>query len=326
MVGIATTVTGLRAQVDAPNGSGKVTPAIKSPAKEAGESSGVVRTAMKNVEYHLTDRVVVHIGDLNGKLVTKPGETVVFDDKNSFAIEADFADIRIGMTALTNDLNDYIFARADAPLKNLVASVKTDKHGDELMIKGLLVSKGGVPFETAGTLSVTPEGWIRVSTHSVKALKLPIHGLMEMLGLDTANLVNTNKVEGVKIDKDDLLIDPQHILPPPEFKGKLTGVKIDNGEIALTFGDKKAGKPMSSLCGGRNYISFQGGTVKFGSLTMSNALLELVDADPQDSYDFALAHYVDQLSAGYVKSLKSGALCAHTPDLNKIKTAASGKK
>lgn len=323
---IATAVTGLRAQGEKPNGNGTVAPATKSSTRESGENGGVVRTTMKNVEYHLTDRIIVHIGDLNGELVAKPGEIPVFDDKNSFGIEADFADIRLSMTALTNDLNDYVFARADAPLKNLVASVKSDKHGDELLIKGLLVSKGGVPFETAGTLSVTPEGWIRVTTHSVKAIKLPIHGLMEMLGLDTANLVNTNKVEGVKIDKDDLLLDPEKFLPPPAFKGKLTSINIDNGEIALTFGSRKAARPLHSLCGGKNYISFQGGTVKFGRLTMTNTLLELVDADPQDSYDFALAHYADQLAGGYVKSLHSGALCAHTPDLNKLKSVAGGKK
>ena len=319
-------MTGLHAQGEKTTGGGKEAASEKVSVKESGESGGVTRTRMRNVEYHITDRIIVHIGELNGRLITKPGEIPVFDDKNSFGIEADSADIRLNMTALSNDLNDYIFARADAPLKKLVASVKSDKHGDELVIKGLLVSKGGVPFETTGTLSVTPEGWIRVTTHSVKALKLPIHGFMEMLGLDTANLVNTNKVDGVKIDKDDLLLDPDKLLPPPAFKGRLSAIKIDNGEIALTFG-KKAEKPIASVCGGKNFISFQGGTVKFGRLTMTNAMLELVDADPQDSYDFALAHYVEQLAAGYVKSLKSGAMCAHTPDFNKINIATPvGKK
>jgi hypothetical protein len=67
---------------------------------------------------------------------------------------------------------------------------------------------------------------------------------------------------------------------------------------------------------------FQGGTIKFGKLTMTNSMLELVDADPQDPYDFALEHYAQQLVAGYSKSTRAGGLCVHTPDLNKIKTIA----
>ena len=100
---------------------------------------------MRNVQYHLTDRIIVHITTLDGKLTSKPGQIPVFDDKNSFALTVDTATIQLSMTALTNDLNDFVFAKPDAPIKHLTAS--TD--GDQLVLKGLLVSKGGVPFETS---------------------------------------------------------------------------------------------------------------------------------------------------------------------------------
>jgi hypothetical protein len=329
MFGVAVAVTVARSQSDKPAEVVKTPQTEKPVVAPVNENGGVVRTAMKNVDYHLSDHIIVHIGELSGKLLTKPGEIPTFDDKNSFGMEVDSATIRISMTALTNDLNEFVFAKADAPLKKLDASVKSDKKGNELVIKGLLVSKGGVPFETSGTLSLTPEGWIRVSTHSVKVLKLPVHGLMEMVGLETANLVNTNKVEGVKIDKDDLLLDPEKLLPPPTIRGRLSSIQIDSGEIALAFGGKQpADKVLASTCGGKNYILFRGGTIKFGRLTMTNSLLELLDADPQDSYDFALEHYTEQLVAGYSKSTKAGGLCVHTPDLNKLKSsnASGGKK
>src|ERR1700682_1108553 len=316
-------VTVLRAQAEKPTEVAKAPQTEKLSATQASENGAVVRTAMRNVDYHLTDHIVVHVGELSGKLVTKSGEIPVFDDKNSFGIEVDSATIRIGMTSLTNDLNEFVFAKLDSPVKKLTASVKHDKNGNQLVIKGSLMSKGGISFESAGTLSITAEGWIRVTTLSVKAMRMQVHGLMDLLGLETANLVNTDKQQGVKIDKNDLLLDPEKILPPPAFKGKLTSIKIDDGEIALTFGGKKeAEKPLASSCGGKNYILFQGGTVKFGKLTMTNSMLELVDADPQDPYDFALEHYAQQLVAGYSKSTKAGGLCVHTPDLNKIKTIA----
>ena len=69
---------------------------------------------------------------------------------------------------------------------------------------------------------------IRVHTTKVNALHLPVKGLMDMLGLDTEKLLDTKKVPGVSVDKDDLILDPQYILPPPQLQGHLTSIKIVN--------------------------------------------------------------------------------------------------
>lgn len=293
------------------------TPAKQAPAAASGNGGTVVRAAMRNVEYHLTDRITIHIVSLDGKLTPKPGQIPVFDDKSSFGLDVDSATIILGLTALTNDLNDYVFARPDAPLKHLNASAQDD----QLVIKGLLVSKGGVPFETSGTVSVTPEGMIRVHTTKVKALKLPVKGLMDLLGLDTEKLLNTKKVEGVSVDKDDLILDPEKILPPPELHGHLTALKIENGEIHLTFGPENgqaAATPVPETCPAKNYLHFRGGSVRFGRLTMADTDLELLDSTPADPFDFAMDHYNDQLVAGYSKMTQSGGLCVHMPDYNKL--------
>jgi hypothetical protein len=290
-----------------------------SASATAGNDSGaVVRATMQNVEYHLTDRIIVHIVMLNGQLTPKPGQIPVFDDKTSFGLTVDSANITLSMVALTNDLNDFVFAKPDAPLKSLTATTE----GNQLVMKGLLVSKGGIPFETSGTMSVTPEGMIRVHTTKVKALKLPVKGMMNLLGLDTEKLLNTDKVKGVSVDKDDLILDPEAILPPPQLHGHLTNLKIENGEIHLTFGlenGKIPAAPANESCGAKNYLHFRGGSVRFGRLTMNDTDLELMDATSGDSFDFALDHYNEQLVAGYAKVTKSGGLCVHMPDYNKIK-------
>jgi hypothetical protein len=280
---------------------------------------------MKNVDFHLTDTIIVHISALNGKLTPKPGQIPVFDDKESFGLDVDSANITVSMTALTNDLNEYVFAKANAPLKKLNVTTK----GKELVVKGLLVSKGGVPFETSGTLAVTPEGMIRVHTTKVKALKLPVKGLMDLLGVDTADVLNTKKVEGVTVDKDDLILDPGKILPPPEMKGHLASVDVENQAIVLEFKSpeqSEAQTAVTSSCGGRNYLAFKGGSVRFGKLTMSDTDLELIDSDPADPFDFAIDHYKDQLVAGYEKMTRKGGLCVHMPDYNKIRPTSKPKQ
>ena len=70
---------------------------------------------MKNVQYHLTDKIIVHITILNGKLIPKPGEIVVFDNKQSFTIAVDSAKVSMTPASLTNDMNDFVFAKPDAP-------------------------------------------------------------------------------------------------------------------------------------------------------------------------------------------------------------------
>jgi hypothetical protein len=309
------------AQSGAPATNGGTSPA----APTADDSAAVVRASMQNVEYHLTDSIIVDINSLNGRLTPNPGKIPVFDDKNSFGLAVDSANITLSMTALTNDLNDHVFAKPDAPLKHLNATTE----GDQLVIKGLLISKGGIPFQTSGTMSVTPEGMIRVHTTKVKALKLPVKGLMDMLGLDTEKLLNTNKVEGVSVDKDDLILDPEKILPPPQLQGRLTSLKIENGKIHLTFGPengKAAPATIAESCGARNYLHFKGGSVRFGKLTMSDTDLELMDVTPADPFDFAIDHYNEQLIAGYSKMTPSGGLCVHMPDYSKLKKTATVEK
>jgi hypothetical protein len=299
-------------------GAGQSTSAPGKNQSENTAANAVTRAAIKNVDFHLTDRIVVHIDTLSGTMVpSKQGQIPVFDDKQSFVFKVDTANITLSTAALSNDLNDYVFAKPGAPLKDLSASIK----GDQLIVKGLLVSKGGVPFESAGTVSVTPDGQVRVHTAKVKAVGIPVKGLMDLLGIDTSNLLSTKKVEGVSVDKDDLILDPELILPPPQIRGTLVSIELKNGAIDLKFdaGRKGPDQPdIATSCGGRNFVAIKGGTLRFGKLTMNDADIEIVDSQPADPFDFSLDHYVQQLAAGYAKITMKGGLCAHVPDFNKL--------
>ena len=112
-----------------------------------------VKMRIRNVDFHFSDRIVVHISTLDGKLAPNGSAMPVFDDKQSFALDVDSAEITVTTAALANDLNDYVFAAPGAPVKAL--KVSTD--GNDLVLKGLLVSKGAIPFETVGTTVLSTE-------------------------------------------------------------------------------------------------------------------------------------------------------------------------
>src|ERR1051326_8040488 len=95
----------------------------------------------------------------------------------------------INIAALSSALNDYAFAAKDAPIKGVRVSIDRDK----IRIHGRLHSKGDVPFESEGSLSVTPDGNIRVHTEKVKAAHLPVKGLMDLLGETIAKLIDRSE-------------------------------------------------------------------------------------------------------------------------------------
>jgi len=284
----------------------------------ASYKSHTVQVQMRNVMYHFSDDIAVHIRSLNGRLLPVKGEVPVFDDKDSFNIEIAFATIAIAPESLANVLNSYVFAGRDAPLKNL--SVRADSSG-HLKIKGKLHNKGDVPFETEGTLSATPEGKILLHAEKIKALHLPVKGLMDLLGIDLADLIKTGKVHGIEVQKDDLLLDPEKLLPPPHVVGRVTEVQIRAGQIVQIFGEAK--KAPDWQLSAANYMAYRGNQLRFGKLTMSDTDLVLIDLDPKDAFDFHLDHYKEQLVAGYTKETPSFGLRVFMRDYNKLRSRKS---
>jgi hypothetical protein len=65
-------------------------------------------------------------------------------------------------------------------------------------------------------------------------------------------------------------------------------------------------------------MAYRGGILRFGKLTMTDADMQLIDADPSDPFEFFPAHYNDQLVAGYSKTTATGGLRVYIPDYNKI--------
>jgi hypothetical protein len=290
----------------------KPTPAQFS--KENGERpDAAVRTQMCNVNFHFTDNVAVQIKSLNGALVPiGDHEFPIMEDKDSFKIHIDSAEVSISPADLSNDLNSYVFARPNTPLMGISISIA---HG-QLHIKGKLHDKGDIPFETIGTLSATPDGKVRLHAEKVKALHVPVKGLMDAFGVEINDLIKNGKVPGVHAEENDLILDLELILPPPHLQGRVTSVRIVGNAIAETFGNSEK-KPMERLRKG-NYMSYQGNRLRFGKLTMNDTDLMLVDLDPKDPLDFYLDHYKDQVAAGYTKISTGFQLRAYVKDFEKL--------
>jgi hypothetical protein len=274
-----------------------------------------VATRMRHLLLHLGRGVDLRVDDLSGRLVSRTAGPPVFDDVNSYVVELDAA--RVGMTAesLTNLMNGYVFAGKDAPISDLRITIE----GNELKQTGKLRKGIAVPFTMRGSIAATADGKIRIHPTSIKAAGFLSKRVLDFFGLELERLVKTTSTPAVTIDGDDLLLDPERLLPPPAIRGRLTKVWIENGVVIEQFGtgtSRTAIAPPDRRF--TNYMYYRGGRLRFGKLTMDDTDLLLVDADPKDPFDFSPAGYERQLVAGYSKNTPAHGLIVHMPDFNDL--------
>ncbi len=251
-------------------------PAAATPASMTTPSNGHgVKTEMRNVMFHLTDDAAANVEFLSGELwPTGKNEMPVFDDKTSFEVHVAEGRISITPEAMASILNSHVFAGDDSPFKYI--SISIDK--DRLLIKGRLRGKREIPFETSAILTASGDGRIRVSTEKLKALHVPVKGMMDKLGIDLARLVSTSKIPGMVTDKNDVLMDLGELLPAPHIKGKVSAVLIGDNSIITIFGD---GARPAAANDAVSYMNFQGNPVRLGKLTMENADLTVLNVDSE---------------------------------------------
>jgi len=299
------------------------------PPTQAGTNSVAVKADFRNVMFHLTPDAAAHLETVSGELwPVGKYEMPVFDDKASFELHVANGTISITLDALAKIMNEHVFARTDAPMKDISIQIKEDR----LVIKGKLHSKGDLPFETAGEMSVNTDGRLRLRTEKVKALKLPVQKVMALFGIELANLINTNKIPGMDTDKNDLILDLGGLLPPPHIRGRIASARLERSAIVVVYGD--GGKQSAAAAGAGergdaspagNYMVFRGHRVKFGKLTMEDTDLRVIDLDPKDPLDWEQDRYQDQLVAGYSKSTDKFGLRAYVKDIAKLPKRPAGK-
>jgi hypothetical protein len=269
-----------------------------------------VQVQMRNIALHVDASTILNVRRLRGQLIsTKTGAPPVFDDKNSFTVKIDSAEIAIGVNSLSQLMNGYVFNYKGAPLEKLQVTTE----GTNLRIKGTLKKGVSVPFTIVSSARVDPDGSLRLHPQSIKTLGIPSKGLLDFIGLDLQKVIKVNADRGVRIDGDDFILRPNALLPPPRIDGHLQAVRIEPGTVVQVFGPGTA-KALAPPEPNTNYMYYRGGILRFGKLTMTDTDMELIDQHPQDPFDFFQDRYEEQLVAGYSKNTRAHGLKVYMPD------------
>lgn len=281
----------------------------------ANGSSQPVQVQMRNVELHIDEGTVVAVRRLRGELVsTRAGQPPVFDDKTSFRVRVDSAEIAIGMASLSNLLNRYTFAYDGSPLANL--NVTTD--AGRLKITGRLRKGVSVPFAVMAEPVVDPDGALRLKTVSARAFGVVPKGLLSFLGIELADMVHVTNRPGVGIDRDDFVLNAEGLVPPPRIEGRLAQVRVEQNRLVEVFGPGHSAA-LNPPDPSANYMYYRGGVLRFGKLTMTDADMELIDQNSEDPFDFFQDKYAEQLVAGYSKNTESKGLKVFMPDYHRLR-------
>jgi len=279
---------------------------------------------MRNVDFYVDPEVVLHIRRLDGTMRAKNGGPVVFDDRSSFIITLDRAEVGLTGADLTALLNKYVFGYKGSPLSHL--KVKTE--GSQIVQSGRLHKGIDLPFQMTATMDVTPEGLIRIHPTKTKILGVNGDKLMHAFGLSLEKLIDLKGATGASVHGNDLFLDPARILPPPTIEGKLSAVRVQGDEVVQLFGDsgtsaRRTLVPPDTLA--PNYMYYKGGTLRFGKLLMLDAEMQIVDLDPADVFRFDLSRYSQQLVAGYERTLPDQGLEVWMRDVDKLATAGRSR-
>ncbi|MDP9206145.1 MAG: hypothetical protein M3P12_11965 [Gemmatimonadota bacterium] len=284
-----------------------------------GAEDTVTHVSMRKVNFFVIPTAALRIRTMRGKIRSLRGGPVVFDDKNSFVIHLDYAEIGLNGTDITNLMNKYIFAYPGAPLKQL----KVHTSGSQIVQSGVMHKVLDIPFEITADVSVTPEGLIRL--HPVKTRILGADGdkLMRAFGLSLQKILHLSRAKGVTVKGNDLFLDPVRILPPPAIEGHATAIRVEGDQLVQTFGAEAESTPLAPPEPSASaYMFFKGGTLHFGKLLMLDAEMQIVDLRPTDLFSFDLDRYKEQLVAGYERTLPSMGLLVYMLGVDKV---ASGK-
>ncbi len=286
-----------------------------------GQTAGAtVQTVMRHVDFHVDRSIILHIDSLRGELRPVKPPFPILEDKASFVLRIDTGRIALSTSGLSDLLNRYVFSYRNSPLRRVRVSI----------VDGRLEQRGvihGIPFAIRSDLSVTPAGALRLRPVSIKALGIGVTGLMRFFGIQLEGLLNLDErgTRGLRVDGNDLFLEPAKLLPAPLAEGRLASLILRDTLVIQIFRPAGTGATPSPLLlppaadpGITNYMYFSGGSLRFGHLTMTPTDLLIQDADPRDPFDFDLDHYLDQLVAGFSRNTPINGLITMMPDFNDL--------
>jgi hypothetical protein len=289
------------------------------PTPTEAEAKAPTEAEFNNVWFHIDETAYLDIHHLRGQMqAKKAGDPLNFDNKTSFIMRVDTATVGMRSESLDILMNRYVFGFPNPPLRDLHITMQ----GNQLVQQGIMHKLVDIPFTMWANVSAD-HGRIRLHPTKISICGINGIGLLKAVGQNLQKMLGSRLPgdHGVSADKNDLLLDPQKMLPPPQIELHLVGVKIQGDELLQIF---DAGRHLPPLQlphpEEKNYMYYRHGTLRMGKLLMVDADMQVVDTDPRDPFDFFIDRYNDELVAGFSRNQPNYGLLVFMRDFNDLGT------
>ncbi|MEO7084314.1 MAG: hypothetical protein ABI442_09990 [Gemmatimonadaceae bacterium] len=279
-------------------------------------STSLTSVTMRNVDFHIGTGVVLRIRRLRGEMHPLTHGVVDFDDVNSYLLDIGTAEVALTGDDLTNLMNKYVFNYPGAPLSHL----RVDVTPEGIRQRGTLHKGVDIPFDMTASVSLAPDGRLKLHPTKMKIFDVSGGTLMGALGITLEKLMDLSKAKGISVKGNDLFLDALAVFPPPQIRGTISSVRIEGDRMVQTIGPAadSALPAMTIDKAALNYMHYTGGTLHFGRLYMTDADMLVVDADQNTPFDFDNPNYQKQLVAGRSKTTASLGLEVWMPDASTL--------
>lgn len=269
----------------------------------------------KNVIYRVDEDIVIGMPNLNADIqVYEPNQPFIPANREDYIVRVHTGDFIIDQDSMAQIFNKYELTYPGCPLSDLKIEAKPGR----LKMAGTLRKGIPLPFEMEGTLRPNGKGQIVLTPETVKSAGIPVKGLMNLIGLEVASLMNSRPNGGMKIDGNDIILYADKLLPSPAVSGFVSGVKVEAGKLVLTFDDQvRRDVPPLPEPWAQNWILMHGGNVLINNDLIMDANMQMIDLNPKDPMHYYMPLYREQLEAGFTVATRTATI-AYLPDIYDI--------
>ena len=271
----------------------------------------------QNVAYRVDDEVVVDMPSMDADLVPFDiGKPLIPANVMDFQVKVHVADFTLTDQAMAAMMNRYVFNFPGSPISDVRITCMNGRLKQTAKLKkfGLTVTT-----ELEGELRPNGRGQLVLRPDKIRSNGLPVKGLLDILGVEVAEMLKAREDKGIRLDGNDIILFPERMIPPPVMKAFCTGAVITPGKVTMHFDDGVRRERPALPEPARNFILMWGGNVLINNNLVLDAKLEMIDDTPDNPMQYYMPLYREQLETGFVVSTPKGEMIAYLPDLNGTK-------
>ena len=278
--------------------------------RDSGRKS--VGLFIKNVYFRIVGDIAFDTTELSAVLFPRtPGDPIVLDDPTSFIFHPLHGQVTLPPKALSALFNQYLADYDDSQLRNIEAS--TDDSG-QLVVEGEAAKIPGVwlPFHMAGQVTLEQGHLFVYRPDEIKLGPMEAKGLLEAINLQLSKLLQIES-EGAGFSGNNVVLDLNHALPPPEQSVHVANMQIDSAGVHLDITSDRDPEFPDPVVKSDSYVMLQGGDIRIQRAVITDARLQLMARDG-GKLNASLYNYREQMVNGVLDATPAGEIAIYLSD------------